>query len=87
MSISTSGFYTVHDGGPRKYSYVFNSDHGFYSGVRTDYVQRDGSWKIERSRKIFETRDFKEAVRRYEALIASEPSARHSSSLRGGSAL
>ena len=58
MSISTSGFYTVHDGGPRKYSYVFNSDHGFYSGVRTDYVQRDGGWKIERSRKIFETRDF-----------------------------
>ena len=55
--------------------------------MRTDYVQRDGGWKIERSRKIFETRDFNEAVRRYEALIASEPTARHSSSLRGGSAL
>jgi hypothetical protein len=87
MSVITSGFYTVHDGGPTKRSYVFDSAAGFYYVVLTTYVQRDESWKIEDSRKLFETRDFKDAVRRYEALIAIEPTARHSSTLRGGSAL
>jgi hypothetical protein len=87
VSVITSGFYTVHDGGPAKRSYIFDTDRGFYYAVRTDYVLRDGSWKVEDSRKLFETRDFKDAVQRYEALIATEPTARHSSTLRGGSAL
>jgi hypothetical protein len=87
MSVITSGFYTVHDGGPTKRSYIFDTDRGFYYVVVTTYVQRDGSWKIEDSRKLFESRDYAETVRRYEALIATEPAARHSSTLQGGSAL
>ena len=87
MSVITSGFYFVHDGGPTKRSYVFDSEQGFYYGARTDYALRDGRWEITDSRRLFETRDFKEAVRRYEALIATEPTARHSSTIRGGSAL
>ena len=87
MSVITSGFYYVHDGGPTKRSYVFDNDLGFYYAARTEYAQRDGRWEITDSRKLFETRDFKEAVRRYEALIATEPTAKHSSTIRGGSAL
>ena len=87
MSVITSGFYYVHDGGPTKHSYVFDNDLGFYYAARTEYAQRDGRWEITDSRKLFETRDFKEAVARYEALIATAPTAKHSSSIRGGSAL
>lgn len=87
MSVSTFGFYFVHDGGPTKRSYVFDSDSGFYYAARTDYALRDGRWEITDSRRLFETRDFKDAVARYEALIATEPTARHSSTIRGGSAL
>ncbi len=87
MSVITSGFYYVHDGGPTKHSYVFDSDAGFYYAVLTTYVQREGRWEITDSRKIFSTRDFKDAVQRYEALIAAEPVAKHSSTIRGGSAL
>lgn len=87
MSVITSGFYYVHDGGPTKHSYVFDNDLGFYYAARTEYAQRDGRWEITDSRKLFETRDFKQAVARYEALIATEPTAKHSSTIRGGSAL
>jgi hypothetical protein len=87
VSVITSGFYYVHDGGPTKHSYVFDRDSGFYYAARTDYALRDGRWEISDSRRLFETRDFKDAVARYEALIAAEPTAKHSSTIRGGSAL
>lgn len=87
MSVSTFGFYFVHDGGPVKHSYIFDSELGSYYAVRTDYALRDGHWEIERSTTLFSVRDFREAVRRYEALIAAEPTARHSSTISGGSAL
>jgi hypothetical protein len=87
MAVSTSGFYTIQESPTRKHSYTFDSAQGFYYAVLTSYELKDGRWQIARSSKAFETRDFKEAVRRYEALIAREPNARHSSTLRSNGAL
>jgi hypothetical protein len=87
MAVLTSGFYTVTDSATSRHSFTFDQSHGFYYAVQTSHELKGGRWEIVRSVKVFETRDFKEAVRRYEALIAREPNARHSSTLRSGSAL
>lgn len=87
MAVLTSGFYSVTDSATSRHSFTFDQSYGFYYAVQTSYALRNGRWEIVRSQKLFELRDFNEAVRRYEAVIAREPNARHSSTLPSGSAL
>lgn len=83
--IRDDGYYNIALDDRHRYTYNFSFVANFYSAHRTDYVRHaDGGWKIERSRKLWETRDHADAQRRWESLIRGEPRAVHSSTYRSG---
>jgi hypothetical protein len=82
--IRDDGYYNVMVDANHRISYNFDFNGAWYMGIRTNYVRNDrGSWDIDAanggSRKLFESRDYAEAKRKWEALISGEPRAVHSS--------
>jgi len=87
--IRDDGYYNVPVDAAHRYTLNFSFDGVFYSAHRTAYVLNDrGSWDYDQaaggSRKLYDTRDYAEAKRRWEELISAEPRAVHSSNLKDG---
>jgi hypothetical protein len=84
--IRTDGYYRVTIDDRRRFTYNFDFDGVFYTAHRTAYITNErGSSDIDQaaggSRKLWDTRDYAEATRRWEELISSQPNAVHSSAI------
>lgn len=90
--IRDDGYYNITLDDDHRYTLSLSFDGHFYIAVRTAYVRNHrGFWDHDQaaggSRKLWDTRDYAEAKRRWEALITEEPRAVHSSSLRSDGSL
>jgi len=87
MKADVDAYYHVPVDDDHRHSYRFVSSHGFYLIFRTDYLRNErGSWDNDTrygtgTTKLFEGRDYDEARRRYDEIIASEPRAIHASKI------
>ncbi len=82
--IRDDGYYNITLDENHRFTLSYNFDGHFYSAHRTHYVRNErGFWDHDQSaggsRKLWDTRDYAEAKRRWEELIGSEPRAVHSS--------
>ena len=84
--IRTDGYYNITLDENHRFTLSYTFDGVFFSAHRTSYVRNErGFWDYDSaaggSRKLWDTRDYAEAKRRWEELIGSEPRAVHSSQL------